>query len=98
MEDERIIEIETERLRTFRNHSFKITDDSQMTQLVESIKHYGILNPLIIRPLPEGVYEIISGHRRKYAAEQLGYRKVPVVIRVLKDDDAVISMVDSVRP
>ena len=95
MEDERIIEIETERLRTFRNHPFKITDDPQMSQLVESIKHYGILNPLIIRPLPEGVYEIISGHRRKYAAEQLGYRKVPVVIRVLKDEDAVISMVDS---
>ena len=95
MEDERIIEIETERLRTFRNHPFKVNDDVEMTQLVQSIKHYGILNPLIIRPLPEGVYEIISGHRRKYAAEQLGYRKVPVVIRVLKDEEAVISMVDS---
>ena len=95
MEDERIIEIETERLRTFRNHPFKVNDDAEMTQLVQSIKHYGILNPLIIRPLPEGVYEIISGHRRKYAAEQLGYRKVPVVIRVLKDEEAVISMVDS---
>ena len=95
MEDERIIEIETERLRTFQNHPFKVADDQQMTQLIESIKHYGILTPLIIRPLPEGVYEIISGHRRKYAAQQLGYRKVPVVIRVLKDEDAVISMVDS---
>ncbi|MBR2259567.1 MAG: ParB/RepB/Spo0J family partition protein [Blautia sp.] len=95
MEDERIIEIETERLRTFQNHPFKIADDQQMAQLVESIKHYGILTPLIIRPLPEGVYEIISGHRRKHAAEQLGYRKVPVVIRVLKDEDAIISMVDS---
>ncbi len=95
MEDERIIEIETERLRTFQNHPFKVADDQQMTQLIESVKHYGILTPLIIRPLPEGVYEIISGHRRKYAAQQLGYRKVPVVIRVLKDEDAVISMVDS---
>ena len=75
-----------------------MTDDPEMSQLVESIRHYGILNPLIVRPLPEGVYEIISGHRRKYAAEKLGYRKVPVVIRVLKDEDAVISMVDSVRP
>ena len=97
-EDERITPIETERLRGFRDHPFKVTDDPEMSQLVESIRHYGILNPLIVRPLPEGVYEIISGHRRKYAAEKLGYRKVPVVIRVLKDEDAVISMVDSVRP
>ena len=94
-EDERITPIETERLRAFRDHPFKVTDDPEMSQLVESIRHYGILNPLIVRPLPEGVYEIISGHRRKYAAEKLGYRKVPVVIRVLKDEDAVISMVDS---
>ena len=94
-EDERITPIDTERLRAFRDHPFKVTDDPEMSQLVESIRHYGILNPLIVRPLPEGVYEIISGHRRKYAAEKLGYRKVPVVIRVLKDEDAVISMVDS---
>ena len=94
-EDERITPIETERLRAFRDHPFKVTDDPEMSQLVESIRHYGILNPLIVRPLPEGVYEIISGHRRKYAAEKLGYRKVPVVIRVLKDEDAVISMIDS---
>ena len=94
-EDERITPIETERLRAFRDHPFKVMDDPEMSQLVESIRHYGILNPLIVRPLPEGVYEIISGHRRKYAAEKLGYRKVPVGIRVLKDEDAVISMVDS---
>ena len=94
-EDERITPIETERLRAFHDHPFKVTDNPEMSQLVESIRHYGILNPLIVRPLPEGVYEIISGHRRKYAAEKLGYRKVPVVIRVLKDEDAVISMVDS---
>ena len=69
--------------------------DSQMLELQESIKKYGILNPLIVRPRPEGFYEIISGHRRKYAAERLGYRKLPVIIRVLKDDEAVICMVDS---
>ena len=93
--DERIVEIELERLREFRDHPFKVKADQQMLQLMESIGLYGILNPLIVRPLPEGVYEIISGHRRKYAAEKLGYRKLPVIIRVLKDDEAVIYMVDS---
>ena len=93
--DERVVEIEMERLREFRNHPFKVKADQQMLQLMESIGQYGILNPLIVRPIPEGVYEIISGHRRKYAAQQLGYRKLPVIIRVLKDEDAIISMVDS---
>ena len=93
--DEKIIEIELERLRSFTNHPFKVQADSQMIELQDSIKKYGILNPLIVRPRPEGVYEIISGHSRKFAAEQLGYRKVPVIIRVMKDDEAVISMVDS---
>ena len=93
--DERVVEIEMERLREFRNHPFKVKADQQMLQLMESIGQYGILNPLIVRPIPEGVYEIISGHRRKYAAQQLGYRKLPVITRVLKDEDAIISMVDS---
>ena len=93
--DERIIEIEIERLRDFKDHPFRIKADDQMQDLMESIEQYGILTPLIVRPLPEGVYEIVSGHRRKYAAKQLGYRKVPVIIRVLSDDEAVISMVDS---
>ena len=60
-----------------------------------NIEKYGILNPLIVRPVPDGYYEIISGHRRKYAAEKLGYRKVPVIIRVLSEDDSILSMVDS---
>ena len=93
--DEKIVEIEMERLREFRNHPFKVKADAQMLQLIESISKYGILNPLIVRPLPEGVYEIIAGHRRKYAAQHLGFRKMPVIIRVLRDDDAVINMVDS---
>jgi hypothetical protein len=63
--------------------------------LQESVKKYGILNPLIVRPRKDGTYEIISGHRRKFAAEKIGYRKVTVIIRVLKDYDAVVSMVDS---
>ena len=84
-----------ERLREFANHPFKVCADSQMIQLQDSIKKYGILNPLIVRPRPEGFYEIISGHRRKYAAEKLGYRSVPVIIRYMKDDEAVVTMVDS---
>ena len=94
-EDERVVEIEVERLRDFCNHPFKVIEDQQMLLLIDSIGKYGILNPLIVRPLPEGVYEIVSGHRRKYAAIKLGYRKLPVIIRVLRDDDAVIGMVDS---
>lgn len=70
--DEKVVEIELERLRSFENHPFKVQADSQMIELQESIKKYGILNPLIVRPRLEGVYEIISGHRRKFAAEQLG--------------------------
>ena len=92
---ERIIEIEMERLQDFKNHPFKITGDNQMKTLMESIQKYGILNPIIVHPLPEGIYEIISGHRRKYAAKLLGYRKVPVVIRMMTNEEAVISMVDS---
>ena len=94
-QDERVVEIELERLRGFVNHPFKVQADSQMIELQESIKKYGILNPLIVRPRQDGTYEIISGHRRKFAAEKIGYRKVPVIIRVLKDDEAVVSMVDS---
>ena len=94
-QDVRVVEIELERLRGFVNHPFKVQADSQMIELQESIKKYGILNPLIVRPRQDGTYEIISGHRRKFAAEKIGYRKVPVIIRVLKDDEAVVSMVDS---
>ena len=68
---------------------------SATIELQDSIKKYGVLNPLIVRPKIEGYYEIISGHRRKYAAEKLGYKKIPVIIRMLQDDEAVVIMVDS---
>ena len=87
--EERIIEIEIERLRPFKEHPFQVKDDKEMFLLQESIEKYGILNPLIVRPVPDGYYEIISGHRRKHAAEKLGYRKVPVIIRVLSEDDSI---------
>ena len=94
-EEEKIIQIEIERLTTFKDHPFKVQEDEDMKMLIESIEKYGILNPLIVRPLKEGVYEIVSGHRRRYAAEKLGYRKVPVIIRVMRDEEAVIAMVDA---
>ena len=71
---------------------FQIKDDKEMFLLQESIEKYGILNSLIVRPVLDGYYEIISGHRRKYAAEKLGYWKVPVIIRVLSEDDSILSM------
>ena len=92
--EEMVIEIDTERLRDFHDHPFKIREDRQMKSLKESIEKYGILTPLIVRPVPEGCYEIISGHRRRFIAKMLGYRKVPVIIRVMKDDEAVIAMID----
>ena len=94
-DEEKIIQIEIERLTTFKDHPFKVQEDEEMKMLIESIEKYGILNPLIVRPLKEGVYEIVSGHRRRYAAEKLGYRKVPVIIRVMRDEEAVIAMVDA---
>ena len=74
-QDERVVEIELERLRGFVNHPFKVQADSQMIELQESIKKYGILNPLIVRPRQDGTYEIISGYRGKFVAEKIGYRK-----------------------
>ena len=95
-EDEKVIEIEIERLRSFKDHPFKVTDDKEMHLLKDSIKQYGVLNPLIVRPVPDGVYEIISGHRRKYAAQQLGYRKVPVIIRAISESGVLTPLL--IRP
>ena len=94
-EKEKIIEIEIERLKDFKEHPFQVKDDEEMRQLKDSISEYGVLNPLIVRPRLEGVYEIISGHRRKYASQKLGYTKLPVIIRVMTDEEAIIAMVDS---
>jgi ParB family chromosome partitioning protein len=94
-EKEIIIEIALERLRDFPGSPFSVTMDEPMRELIESIMTYGILTPLIVRPVPDGCYQIISGHRRKYAAVQLKYRKVPVIIRAMNDDQALVAMVDS---
>ena len=77
--NDRIVELEIERLRPFEDHPFRVEADAMMLELTESIQHYGILSPLIVRPMPEGYYEIISGHRRLHAAQNLGFRKVLIL-------------------
>ena len=95
-QDEKVVEIEIERLRDFKNHPFKVQADSQMKELQESIKKYGILNPLIVRPRPEGFYEIISGHRRKYAAQATEiYEGSGQLSEYMLEEDAIISMIDA---
>ena len=79
----------------FKNHPFKVLDDDSMSDTVESVKQYGVLSPLIARPRPKGGYEIISGHRRQYAAKLAGLDTLPVIVRQMSDDAAVILMVDS---
>ena len=81
---ERIIEIEIERLQDFKNTPFKIREDTEMEQLMSSVEKYGILCPLIVRPTLDATYEIVSGHRRKYAAALLGHRKVLRMSRARK--------------
>lgn len=82
-------------LHPFEGHPFKVLDDESMTETVESIRQMGVANPLIVRPGPDGGYEIISGHRRHHAAELAGLDIIPVIVRELDDDAAVIMMVDS---
>ena len=88
-------QIPIDALHPFTNHPFKVLDDEAMTRTVESIAQYGVLAPLIARPRPEGGYEIISGHRRQYAAKLAGLDTLPVIVRQISDDAAVILMVDS---
>ena len=92
---EQVQQIPIDELHPFTNHPFKVLDDEAMTRTVESIAQYGVLAPLIARPHPEGGYEIISGHRRQYAAKLAGLDTLPVIVRQMSDDAAVILMVDS---
>ena len=93
---ERVQQIPIDALHPFTNHPFKVLDDEAMTRTVESIAQYGVLAPLIARPRPDGDgYEIISGHRRQYAAKLAGLDTLPVIVRQMSDDAAVILMVDS---
>ena len=92
---EQVQQIPIDALHPFTNHPFKVLDDEAMTRTVESIAQYGVLAPLIARPRPEGGYEIISGHRRQYAAKLAGLETLPVIVRQMSDAAAVILMVDS---
>ena len=92
---EQVQQIPVDELFPFKDHPFKVLDDDAMTRTVESISQFGVLAPLIARPRPEGGYEIISGHRRKHAAELAHLDTVPVIVRNMEDDAATILMVDS---
>lgn len=92
---EKIREIPLDQLVPFKDHPFKVIDDESMMDTVQSIREHGILLPLIARPMPDGKYEIVSGHRRSHAGKLAGLETVPVIVRELDDDAAVILMVDS---
>ena len=92
---DRIQEIQLSELFPFKDHPFSVTDDKKMMEMVESVKQFGVMVPLIARPLDGGGYEIISGHRRKRACELAGIEKIPVLVRDLDNDEATILMVDS---
>lgn len=91
----RIMTISIHDLHPFKDHPFRVLDDDRMMETVESIKEYGVLVPLLARPMENGGYEIVSGHRRKRACELAGIEELPVLVRELDDDEAVIIMVDS---
>ena len=92
---EQVQQIPIGELFPFKNHPFKVLDDESMQRTVESVEQYGMLSPLIARPRPEGGYEIISGHRRQHAAQLAGLDTLPVIVRQMDDDAAVLLMVDS---
>ena len=92
---ERVQNIPLNELRPFKNHPFKILNNEEMERMIESIRKVGAITPALARPLPEGGYELISGHRRLAACQVLGLETMPVIVREMSDDEAVIAMVDA---
>ena len=92
---EKILQIPVSDLHPFKDHPFKVRDDEEMEKMADSIREYGVLVPLLARPAPEGGYEIVSGHRRHHAAELAGIKEIPVIVREMDDDTAIIAMVDA---
>ena len=92
---EQVQQIPISELHPFEGHPFKVVDDESMTRTMESIAQFGVISPLLARPDPDGGYEIISGHRRRHAAELVGLETLPVIVREMDDDEAIIAMVDS---
>ena len=95
LNEESAMEIEISRIHSFKDHPFKVLDDGKMQDLVDSVKENGVLTPVLIRPTANDQYEMISGHRRMYAAAIAGLTTIPAIIRELSDDEAVIAMVDA---
>lgn len=93
--EESAMDIEIEKIRPFRNHPFKVLDDDKMQNLVESIQSNGILSPVLIRPIGNDIYEMVSGHRRMHAAKLLEMERIPAIIREMTDEEAIVNMVDS---
>lgn len=93
--EESAMEIEIEKIHPFKNHPFHVVDDARMQDLIESIRTNGILTPAIVRSVGKDEYEMISGHRRMHAAKILGMERIPVIIREMSDDEAIVKMVDS---
>ncbi|HAB60268.1 MAG TPA: chromosome partitioning protein ParB [Lachnospiraceae bacterium] len=94
-ESEKVTEVDLSELCTFKDHPFRVLDDAKMEETVDSIRKYGVLNPALVRPRAGGGYELLSGHRRKRGSELAGLTSMPVIIREISDDEAVIIMVDS---
>jgi len=92
---EKVMDLQLSELHSFTSHPFKVIHDDELKKLIDSIKDFGVLSPAIARPKADGGYELISGHRRKAACELLGMEKLPVIVRDLTDDEAVIIMIDS---
>lgn len=92
---ERLTEIPLSEIRDFPDHPYQVKDDESMMELVESVKTYGLLQPVLVRPLEDGSYEMVSGHRRKRAFELAGIKKIPARVKELSRDDAILMMVDS---
>ena len=93
--EEAAMDIEIDKIRPFRNHPFKVVDDDRMQDLVQSIRDNGILSPTLIRPVGPDQYEMISGHRRMFAASVIGLERIPAIIREMTDDEATVMMVDA---
>ena len=90
-----VIHIPLRQLKAFPNHPFQVREDGEFEELVKSIATHGVIHPAVARPVGEDCYELISGHRRKAACEALGYAEMPVLVRTMTDDEAVVSMVDA---
>lgn len=94
---ETVVALPLSELHSFKNHPFQVKQDAELNQLAESIRENGVLTPAIVRPRKDGGYELLSGHRRKAACELVGLKKLPVIVRDVDDDTAILMMVDSNR-